>query len=382
MINKRIRILQLQPECHDRSHDPTDLAEQIVSAFPRETYETTSAFLRGLPAPDQPQSGAEHVHYFDLPGKALRGLRIQLHRTLWRYCTANRFDVVICNRYKPVSAMLALNHWLQIPVCIGISHGIGEYDRLWRRRFVSALLTPSWKFVGVSSAVRDHLICLECGFTAGNTVAITNALDINLVESMQLPRASARLELGLPQDVRLIGAIGRLVPVKGHIHLLRAFASIANNYRDVHLAIIGEGSEEARLRATASDLGVADRLHLLGWRTRARRYVKAFDIWTMPSLREGLGLALLEGMAGHLPIIASDIPAMRPLIDGAGGLAVPPGKESELAQAMAKYLELSCGELSNLGEKAFRYVQRCHNVADYRFAYRQLVEQALKDRLA
>lgn len=380
MTDRRIRILQLQPECHDRSHDRTDLAEQIVSAFPRERYEVTSAFLRGQPGPEQPASCAEHTHYFDLPDDAFRGLRVRLHRTLHRYCRDGAFDVVICNRYKPVSAMMTLNRWLKIPLCIGISHGFGEYDSFWRRRLTRASLDPAWRFVGVSPAVRDHLLSLRCGFTAENTVAITNALDIDDVTAQQLSRAEARAHLDLPGDVRMIGAIGRLVPVKGHIHLLRAFAAIHAEFPDVHLAIIGEGREAATLQAEAVHLGVGDRLHLLGWRTRAKQYVRAFDIWTMPSLREGLGLALLEGMCGRLPVIASDVPAMRPLIDGAGGIAVPPGDAGTLAAALRRYLSLAPADLQRLGDAAFAYVRTHHDVADYRRAYLHLVESSLADR--
>jgi glycosyltransferase involved in cell wall biosynthesis len=376
---RRIRILQLQPECHDRSHDSTDLAEQIVSAFPRQHYEVTSAFLQGRPVAGQPQSAAEHVHYFELPDEALRGLRIRLHRTLWNYCREGGFDVVVCNRYKPVSTLMTLNRWLRIPVCIGISHGIGEYDRFWRRSFVAAMISPHWRFVGVSPTVRDHLISLGCGFSTSNTVGITNALDIDAVEAMLLPRTAARAELGLPENCRLIGAIGRLVPVKGHIHLVRAFGIIAARYPDAHLAIIGEGNEDARLREEARQWGISDRLHLLGWRTRAKRYVRAFDIWTMPSLREGLGLALLEGMCGRLPVIASDVPAMRPLIEGAGGLAVPPKNETALAEALAQYLALAPEALARLGEATFAYVRSHHDIADYQRAYRDLIDTALRE---
>lgn len=382
MTGPRIRILQLQPECHDRSHDRTDLAEQIVTAFPRDRYEVTSAFLQGLPRPEQPTSGAEHTHYFNLPDDALRGLRIRLHQELYRYCRDGNFDVAICNRYKPVSTLITLNRWLSIPVCIGVSHGLGEYDKFWRRLFVRSGISKAWRFVGVSPTVRDHLVRLGCGFTPHNTVAITNALDIDIVESQQLARDEARDKLGLPEEARLIGAIGRLVPVKGHIYLLRAFAAIHRDFPDTHLAIIGEGKEEHSLREAASRLGISNRVHLLGWRTRAQQYVKAFDIWTMPSLREGLGLALLEGMCGRLPVIASDIPAMRPLVDGAGGLAVPPANVEAIANALRQYLSLTPAALREKGGAAFAYVRAHHDVADYRRAYLQLVESALMENRA
>lgn len=379
MKQRRTKILQIQPECHDRSHDSSDLAEQIVSAFPRDRFEVTSAFLQGLPTPAHPTSTAEHTHYFKLPDNTLRGLRLRLAWTLYRFCRKHQFDVVICNRYKPVSALLSINILLRIPVCIGISHGLGEFKTFWRRKFTQARITNVWRFVGVSPAVRDHLVKLNCGFTQENTVAITNAFDVSEIEAQQFSRAEAREKLGLPQQARIVGAIGRLVPVKGHIYLIKAFASIHSRFPNAHLAIIGEGREEDALRNEIDCLGLQSRIHLLGWQTRAKQYVQAFDIWTMPSLREGLGLALLEGMSGHLPIIASNIPAMRPLIDGAGGLHVSPANIPDLANALETYLSASEEELNQKGELAYQYLRAHHDIADYRNAYLMLVETTLKE---
>ncbi|MDR1996644.1 glycosyltransferase [Azonexus sp.] len=379
-IPRRIRILQLQTECHDRSHDPTDLAEQIVAAFPRDRFEVTSAFLQGHPEPGQAKSCAEHVHYFEFPEKAMRGLRLSLHHALWRYCREGQFDVVICNRFKPVSMLMTINRFLSIPVCVGISHSLGEYDRFWRRRLAAFSIRPNWRFVGVSSTVRDYLIDLGCGFTPDNTLTIPNALDLKVVEDMFLPRAAAREELGLPLEARLIGAIGRLVPLKGHIYLIQAFAAIAAHHPDVHLAIIGDGREETKLREAVEQHGLADRVHLLGWRTRAKRYIRAFDLWTMPSLKEGLPLALLEGMCGQLPIIATNIPSMRALIDCAGGLAVPPADADALAEALDQYLRLDDEALHRKGLQAYAHVRDNMTIEQYRGAWLQLVEQALASR--
>ena len=75
MPKHRIKVLQLLPECHDRSHDAEDLAEQIVVALPREEFEVTSLYLQGAPLEHQPASRADHVHYFRFADSALKGLR-------------------------------------------------------------------------------------------------------------------------------------------------------------------------------------------------------------------------------------------------------------------------------------------------------------------
>ena len=378
-MNKRIKILQLQTDYHENSHHYSDLGEQVVAAFPRERYDVTSVFFRGgVPEKEHPLSRAEKVIYLDLPSRALGGFRLKLLWWLYLFCRREKFDVVICNRYKQVNLMMLLNRCLKIPVCIGISHSVfGEYESTWRRRRTRMLMAEAWHFVGVSPAVKQHLIKQNCGFTEKNTVAITNAIDIEQVEADQFPREVARERLGLPQTGRIVGAAGRLALVKGHIYLLQAFAQVAQKYPDTALAIIGEGKERSNLEQEITRLGLQGRVHLLGFRAGAKQYVRAFDIWAMPSLSEGLGLALLEGMCGHLPIIASDVPAMRPLVEGAGGVLVKPADVPSLVNALEAYFSLSTTDLQMQGEKAYTYLVKNHGIEQYRFEYRRFVETCL-----
>ena len=78
MTLSRKKILILQPECHDRSHDANDLVEQMISAFPKEKYELTSAFVRGKRTKEHPTSCADKIVYFDMPKRAMSGLPLRL----------------------------------------------------------------------------------------------------------------------------------------------------------------------------------------------------------------------------------------------------------------------------------------------------------------
>ena len=97
----------------------------------------------------------------------------------------------------------------------------------------------------------------------------------------------------------------------------------------------------------------------------------------MPSLAEGLGLALLEGMSGHLPVIATNVPAMLPLIEGAGGLAVKPSDVATLTAALDEYLALSDEALQAKGEQAYRYLQEHHDIEVFRQEYLDLIDSGL-----
>ncbi|SDT95275.1 glycosyltransferase [Halopseudomonas salegens] len=375
---KRYKVLQLQLDFNVKQHSFADLAEQIVLALPTDEFEVVSGYLCGKPESGEPASKAERSVYFDFDSKSLRGLRIRALWKLYRYCKAEQFDLIIANRFKPISMLLILRKWLGNCLCIGIFHRIGDLERPYRQRQISRYGRRGWTFVGVSEAVRAHLVDYQCGFTPDNTTAITNAIDIDEAVALQVSREEARTRLGLSRDAVIIGAVGRLVPVKGHSTLIDAFDKIRDRYPDAQLAIIGEGRERAELESRIHERGLAGRVHLIGFRADALRYVQAFDIWAMPSWNEGLGLALLEGMSGSLPVIASDVPAMRPLIEGAGGIGFPPGDVDALSRALENYLALTAAERKELGEKSFSYVTRHHSIQAYHQAYLGLVRTTLK----
>lgn len=379
-MTRRIKILQLHPDYNVKRYDFADLGEQILHSLPSDHFETVSGYLRGRPGPDQPGSIASRSVYFEFADSDLKGLRIKAMRRLYRYCKAERFDVIICNRFKPLHMMMIINKWLRAPLCIGIAHSIGEYTRSYRRWGVKRCIDERWRMVGVSPAVKRYLLDCNCGFTEHNTAAIVNAIDVAQAESLQYPAEEARRQLGLPVGpARVIGTIGRLVPVKGHRFLIEAFARLAPHFPDIHLAIIGGGREETRLREQIGHLGLEDRVHLPGALPDALRYVRAFDIWAMPSLREGMALSLLEGMSAHLPVVASDIEALNPILVGTDSARVPPGDVEALTEALATYLQMPASQLEQKGEQAFSYLIQHHDIHAFRQRYRHLITDSLRE---
>jgi glycosyltransferase involved in cell wall biosynthesis len=148
-------------------------------------------------------------------------------------------------------------------------------------------------------------------------------------------RASARAALGIPEDLALVVAVGNLYPVKDHATLVRAIARLPA----ARVAIAGRGDQEAPLRALAAQLGLADRVHLLGLRDDVETVFAAADVFVQPSLSEGLPLAVLEAMATGLPVVATSVGGIPEVIaDGRTGLLVPASDPLALAAALAKVL--------------------------------------------
>lgn len=370
---RKLKVLQLQTR-YNAADTNSDLGEQILQGLPAERFNVINAYLEGRPADEGANPLGRRQVYFEFNEKDMSGLRLKVRARLLAFCREEGFDVVLLHRFKAVNLFMHLNKKLGIARCIGVSHGFGEYDRFYRRWQARRLIDERWRFVGVSPAVVDYLVSLRCGFTKANTVAITNALDIDLAESVQLSRDEARQALGLPMEPVIIGAIGRLVPIKGHTHLIRAFAAVSQEFPHAHLAIIGGGREHDNLAALIAESGLQGRAHLCGTQPDAMRYVRAFDIFAMPSLQEGLGLALLEGMCGRLPVMGSDIPAMRPLLLGAGGRMFKPGDVASLTEQLRASLADSEAERIEQGLRAYQYLKREHDIEDFRHKYRELLE--------
>ena len=324
-------------------------------------------------------SRAARSIYFEFSQQATKGLRLRVLWALYKHCRAEGYDAVIAHRFKPISMLLILGRWLRIPACIGVLHGLGEYDRAYRRLEMRCLSSPAWRFVGVSRAVREDLLSCGGGFGESNVRQINNAIDIRRAEALQHSQAQARELLGLPADAWIFGTIGRLVPVKGHVYLLQAFAQIKDEFPQAILAIIGEGRSRAELEALIQSSGLQGRAWLLGAKKDALQYVRAFDVFVMPSLSEGLPLALLEGMSAHLPVLGSDIDSLRPILEDCGGRTFPVAQVPALAEQLRAMLRLSPEARAAEGEQAYSYLCRAHAIEDFRRQYRELLEQMLSE---
>lgn len=375
-MTRKIKVLQLQNRYNVNA---SDLAEQVIQGLPTRTYEVTTVFLRGRPKPGEPESRAVRSVYFDLSNASTKGLRLKALWRLYRHCRTQGYDAVIAHRFKPINMMMLLNVCLRIPACIGVLHGLGEYDRTYRRWESRGLISKAWRMVGVSRAVCDDLINCDAGFNSFNVRQINNAIDISRAEGLQHSRQQARQMLGLPQDAFIIGTIGRLVPAKGHLQLLEAFSAIKDEYPHAQLAIIGEGRLRQEMESMIQARHMEGRVSLLGSRDDALQYVKAYDVFVMSSVTEGLPLALLEGMSARLPVIGSDIDSMRPILEDCGARIYPVGQPLALAERLREVISLAPQERAMEGRRSYEYLCRAHAVEDFRKQYRNLLEEMLNN---
>lgn len=142
-----------------------------------------------------------------------------------------------------------------------------------------------------------------------------------------------RAELGLAPHQLLVGSVGRLHASKGMDLLVQGFKAHAP--ADAVLAILGEGPDEARLRALAAG---DSRIHLLGFRNDVGEALKAFDLFVSPSREETFSLAILEAMLARLPVLSTATQGPLELLAGQPARLVPVGDADLLGRALAEEL--------------------------------------------
>lgn len=155
-------------------------------------------------------------------------------------------------------------------------------------------------------------------------------------------KGSVREELGLKEDSFIVLSVGELLPRKNHRVMLYALEQLKD--RNVHYLICGKGQLEHDLRVLAEQLGIADQVHFLGYRADVIRICRQADVFALPSLREGLGLAGLEAMFCGLPILSSDTSGPRDYMkNGKTGFMYHPDDAKGFAdgiRTLKKYPEL------------------------------------------
>lgn len=252
-----------------------------------------------------------------------------------------RPDVVHTRNWTCIDAIIGAR-LAGVPVVIHGEHGRGASDpdgtNKFRRR-VRRLLNPLvTEFVTVSRDLA-HWLTSDVGIPSAKVTHIYNGVDTDTF----LPgdRHEARNALGLPDARIVIGTVGRLDPVKDHRGLIEGFGRLAQRH-DARLLIVGDGPCRAELEHLINELALSNRVHLLGERDDIPQLLRALDIFTLPSLGEGISNVILEAMATGLPVVATRVGGNPELVhDGVTGFLVARRSADALAAALHRYVENS-----------------------------------------
>ncbi|MBN1899859.1 glycosyltransferase [Candidatus Sumerlaeota bacterium] len=260
---------------------------------------------------------------------------------LWRlsrFLIRQKADIVHTHMYASnISGALAA-HLAGAPVIISHIHATHEWNS-WNRIFMERIVNRFRDgVITVSQSVKDaflqktRLKCADKIRTLHNPVRFSNEGTGN--------GGLVREEFGIPMDAPVVGAVARLVPVKGVDIFIRAAAHILKRRPSARFLVVGKGKERKNLEALALQLNLNGKLFFAGERSRIEDFYDAFNVFVLSSREEGFGNVLLEAMHFDLPVVATatgGVPEVA--LDGKTGLLVPPESPESLANAVLSALE-------------------------------------------
>jgi glycosyltransferase involved in cell wall biosynthesis len=272
---------------------------------------------------------------------------------LRRIIEAEQIQIVNCQQHRatPLGVLASLLARPR-PVVISTLHGLGT-AKTWQRKFLNRLLHAFiYRIVGISDGVANDIVRSNWGLRPEKVVTLYNGLSLEpYLEPFDRQRAREEILPGMG-DRFWFGTVGRLSPVKNPFLLLRAFAEVSQTLPDGILVFAGQGELEAELKAETRLLEIADRVFFLGFRRDIPRLLRSLDVFLLPSLREGFGLALLEAMASGRPVIASRVGGIPEVVGDSGcGMLIASADGHELTEAMSALYRLPAEKREQMGEK-------------------------------
>lgn len=328
-----------------------------------------------------PLDALAKTYYLELKNNEIKPWNAKVRRLLKEILDNEQIHVVNCHLQRTIAVGVAAARVARRrPAVLATLHGLGSADTFQRKLGNWLLYRHLYKVVGVSEGVVQDVLSKNWGMPPDKVVAIYNGID---VAPFHQPRDKEALREKLFPGVQAriwFGTAGRLTKVKNQKNLLQAFKRCTEERPDSVLLICGRGDSEAELKALAASLGIAEKVHFLGFRSDMAEVLAALDVFVLPSLREGFGLALVEAMCSRLPVIASKVGGIPEIFGGTEiGELIDPQSVDHLASAMIRMAQRSAEERDQLGEKARNRVVQTFTAEKMIQKYEELYEKAWLD---
>ncbi|MFA5410564.1 MAG: glycosyltransferase family 4 protein [Candidatus Omnitrophota bacterium] len=295
----------------------------------------------------------EGVTYIPIPIKTKSELSPKVFISLVKLLKVTKEkNIDIIHAHTRVTQVLAclLSRYSGKPF-ISTCHGFFK-RRLSRRIF------PCWgkKVIAISGQVKEHLV-KDFGVEEEKIKIIHNGIDIERYTKHDARYSiQKRKELGL-SSAPVIGIIARLSDVKGHVYLLEAMKSVLENMPQAQLLIVGKGRMQRELAGLSRQLGIKRSVFFIPPVLDTAEILPVMDVFVMPSLKEGLGLALMEAMAQGLAVVGSRVGGIKSLIqDGKNGILVEPADVAGLSEAILRLLN-DAKKRADLGVDARNFIR-------------------------
>jgi glycosyltransferase involved in cell wall biosynthesis len=361
--------------CGGLSQTRYDQLLVIGSESPEEGSMLDYALSRGV----QPYVIPEIVTAFSLTPADVKAL-VKLHALIRR----ERPHIVHTHTAKAGFLGRLAARLAGVPIIVHTFHGhvlhgyYGPVKNELLRRVEQSLAWFTDRIVTVSEQVKSDLV--GYGVAAEDKVTVMPlGFDLEPFLNSHAQRGEFRRELGFGANIKLVGIVGRIFPIKNHGLFLESAARISAQEATVRFVIVGDGVLRPELKRQARDLGIADRVLFTGWRRDLPRIYADLDILVVSSDNEGTPVSAIEAMAAGCPVVATRVGGLPDLIDDQRtGRLVPPHDANALASAVLDILR-NPERAWELGRNAMELVRKRFTVTrligDIDHLYGQLLEE-------
>lgn len=218
-------------------------------------------------------------------------------------------------------------------------HGIGMMKGSYRNRTIEKINCHFFTDDNIAVSADLKSLLAQEGIGVNNIHVIHNGVDNTTIKPTKSP-ATCRAALRIPENIFIIGTIGRMERVKGHVYFLEGAQQILSKNNNVLFVIVGDGTLYDKVELYAKDLGIRDRVIFTGFRQDAIDLLNMMDIFTMTSLHEGVPMVLLEAMFLEKPIISTSVGGVPEIIRHYhNGLLIPPKDPDSFCEACMRLME-------------------------------------------
>lgn len=346
------------------------IVKHLATALDRQRFRSVVCLFRPGWLQDACQLAGLPTHVLGING----AFDLQWAGAFLRLIKKERIALIHAHEFTANAYGTLLGRIANVPVLATV-HGKNYYWEQAKRRIAYRFVSRAAKMIAVSQDLKQFVV-ERVGIPAHRIKVVYNG-----VETYSPPETdrvqTARGELEISRWDHVVGSVGSLYPVKGHIYLIRALPLILQECPSTLVLLVGRGELESTLKAEASRLGVEDHVRFLGFRNDIPVLLGLMDVFVLPSLSEGLSIALLEAMAAGRPIVATKVGGNAELVDeGQTGYLVPSEAPEALAHCVVCLLR-NKGQARAFGDRGKQRVEEQFSLAAMVNAYQKCYEQTI-----
>lgn len=352
-------------------------AERVISnlaaSLDPERYRALLCLFR--PGWLQERSESRGIRTVVLPTKGMADGRWAFQ--FWRLLRQEQVDIIHSHEFDANVQGAFVANLAGIPLVATI-HGKNYYWEKLRRRMAYRWVSRKAAMVTVSQDLKQFIV-ETVGVSPARVKVLYNGVDV-LPHCNSVDVDDCKKELCLPENHQIVGVVGNLYPVKGHQYLIEGIPSILAKCPNTSFVFAGRGELDAELKAQVHRLGVEKNVLFLGLRQDIPRILAMIDVFVLPSLSEGLSMAILEAMISGKPVVATQVGGNPELVlNGETGALVPPRDSQALASSVVNLLA-DRRQAAEFAEKGKRRAEGQFSLRTMVCAYQSLYEECLNSQ--